>query len=103
MIRYKKDKVKIVDFGPLDETVTKGTLFSLEELRNPMYDTPEFRFIAEDMGIQPTTNNHFCVPRDVNEFFRSASGRSMMDIIQRVSHANRVVWKLSVRIIPVAG
>ncbi|XP_043282807.1 cell division cycle protein 123 homolog [Venturia canescens] len=87
VIRYKKDKVKIVDFGPLDETVTKGMLFTLEELLNPTSgddtESPEFRFIAENMGIQPTTNNHFCVPQEINEYFRLAGNASIMDVIQR--------------------
>lgn len=36
VIRYKKEKVKIVDFGPLDESVVKGTLFTYEELQISM-------------------------------------------------------------------
>lgn len=47
VIRYKKEKVKIVDFGPLDESVVKGTLFTYEELQNLEENTPEFRFIGE--------------------------------------------------------
>ncbi|XP_012277291.1 cell division cycle protein 123 homolog [Orussus abietinus] len=82
VIRYKKDKVKIVDFGPLDESVTKGTLFTYEELKAHSCDAPEFRFIAEDMGIQPNNTRHYCVPQEINEFFRSASEMSMMDMIR---------------------
>ncbi|XP_063994534.1 translation initiation factor eIF2 assembly protein-like [Diachasmimorpha longicaudata] len=82
VIRIKKDKVKIVDFGPLDETSTKGTLFTYSELHDSITDPPEFRFIAEDMGIQPNTSHHFCVPQEINEFFRTGND-SMMDIIRR--------------------
>ncbi|XP_015599767.1 cell division cycle protein 123 homolog [Cephus cinctus] len=82
VIRYKKDKVKIIDFGPLDESVTKGTLFTYEELNSELRETPEFRFIAEDMGIQPNATRHFCVPQEINEFLQSAGNMSMMDIIQ---------------------
>lgn len=83
VIRYKKDKVKIVDFGLLDESSTKGALFSYEELRNDIKDAPEFRFIAEDMGIQPKASQHFCVPQEINEFFQVTNQMSMMDLIQK--------------------
>lgn len=84
VIRYKKDKVKIVDFGPLDESVTKGTLFTIQELQSGITETPEFRFIAEEMGIQPKTTRHFCVPQEINEFFQASAGMSVMDRLQKV-------------------
>lgn len=97
VIRWKKDKVKIVDFGPLDERVTKNMLFTLEELHSSTKfendenvaanSSPEFRFIAENMGIQPTTNNHFCFPREINEYFQSPGSTAMIDMIQRVSRS----------------
>ncbi|XP_034944748.1 cell division cycle protein 123 homolog [Chelonus insularis] len=83
VIRYKKDKVKIIDFGLLDESATKGTLFTYSELHNSITNPPEFRFIAEDMGIQPNTSNHFIVPREINEFFSSNDPDSMIDMIRR--------------------
>ncbi|XP_011502242.1 PREDICTED: cell division cycle protein 123 homolog [Ceratosolen solmsi marchali] len=83
VIRYKKDKVKIVDFGLLNKSVTEGTLFTLQELQTDIPEAPEFRFIAEDMGIQPKTTTHLCVPREVNEFFQATGGMSMIDAIQK--------------------
>ncbi|XP_001599958.1 cell division cycle protein 123 homolog [Nasonia vitripennis] len=83
VIRYKKDKVKIVDFGLLNESVTKGTLFTLEELQSEVPEAPEFRFIAEDMGIQPKTTRHFCIPQEVNEFFQATGGMSVIDAIRK--------------------
>ncbi|XP_076276157.1 translation initiation factor eIF2 assembly protein [Lasioglossum baleicum] len=82
VIRYKKDKVKIVDFGSLDESSTKGTLFTYEELLNQINDPPEFRFIGEEIGIQPKPPNHFCIPREINEFFQSNNSSTLLDIIQ---------------------
>ncbi|XP_017879324.1 cell division cycle protein 123 homolog isoform X2 [Ceratina calcarata] len=88
VIRYKKEKVKIVDFGPLDEASTKGTLFTYDELQNEIEDTPEFRFIGEEIGIQPKAPDHFCVPEEINEFFQSNSS-SLLDIIQREVEAQQ--------------
>ncbi|XP_014475690.1 PREDICTED: cell division cycle protein 123 homolog [Dinoponera quadriceps] len=84
VIRFKKDHVKIVDFGPMDETSTKGTLFTYEELQERTNDiSPEFRFIGEKMGIQPKLSTHFCIPQEIGEFFRSGDNASLLDIIQR--------------------
>ncbi|XP_031832423.1 translation initiation factor eIF2 assembly protein isoform X2 [Nomia melanderi] len=83
VIRYKKEKVKIVDFGPLDESSIKGTLFTYEELQNQIIDTPEFRFIGEEIGIQPKPPNHFCIPQEISEFFQSNDTTALLDIIQR--------------------
>ena len=76
--------MKIIDFGPLNEEVTEGMLFTYEELNNNIMEIPEFRFIAEDMGIQPKTLRHFCIPQEVNEFFQATGGMSMMDAIRKV-------------------
>ncbi|XP_058795477.1 cell division cycle protein 123 homolog [Phymastichus coffea] len=83
VIRYKKDKVKIVDFGPLNEAVTKNSLFTYEELHSEFVRQKEgeFRFISEDMGIQPKMTNHVCVPTEINEFFQG--GISIMDAIRK--------------------
>jgi len=86
VIRHEKDKVKIIDFGPMNESATKGTLFTYEELQNHINDTPEFRFIGEEIGIQPKspTRAHFCVPQEISEFFQSRDNVTLLDIIQRV-------------------
>ncbi|XP_054000330.1 cell division cycle protein 123 homolog [Hylaeus anthracinus] len=89
VIRYKKDKVKIVDFGPLDESATKGTLFTYEELQNILNDAPEFRFIGEEIGIQPKPPNHFCIPQEINEFFQSNESSTFLDIIHREVESQR--------------
>lgn len=85
VVRHKKDKVKIIDFGPMNESATKGTLFTYEELQDHINDTPEFRFIGEEIGIQPKspTRAHFCVPQEISEFFQSRENVTLLDIIQR--------------------
>ncbi|XP_029034365.1 cell division cycle protein 123 homolog [Osmia bicornis bicornis] len=83
VVRFKKEKVKIIDFGPLDESATKGTLFTYEEIQNEIKHIPEFRFIGEEIGIQPKAPNHICVPQEVNEFFTSNESSSLLDIIQQ--------------------
>ena len=69
----------------MDESVTKGTLFTYEELQNLDEDIPEFRFIGEEIGIQPKAPNHFCIPQEINEFFQSNENSTLLDVIQRVS------------------
>lgn len=69
----------------MDESVVKGTLFTYEELQNLVESTPEFRFIGEEIGIQPKIPNHFCIPQEINEFFQSNENTMLLDIIQQVS------------------
>lgn len=69
----------------MDESVTKGTLFTYEELQNLEESIPEFRFIGEEIGIQPKAPNHFCIPQEINEFFQSNESSTLLDIIRRVS------------------
>ncbi|KAG7199970.1 hypothetical protein KM043_014398 [Ampulex compressa] len=83
VVRYKKDKVKIVDFGPLDQSVTKGTLFTYEELQTCIRNTPEFRFIGEEIGIQPKATTAFCIPQEINDFFQSSNNTAFLDVIQK--------------------
>ncbi|EZA47797.1 Cell division cycle protein-like protein [Ooceraea biroi] len=89
VVRRKKDKVKIIDFGLMDESSAKSTLFTYEELQNHIDDTPEFRFIGEEIGIQPRPPMHFCVPREISEFFQSGDNATLLDIIQRVRFYRR--------------
>lgn len=82
VIRNENKKVKIVDFGPMDESTAKGTLFTYEELQNHINDPPEFRFIGEDIGIQPTQRKHYCIPREINEYFQT-SNETLINAIQK--------------------
>lgn len=85
VIRYRKDHVKIIDFGPYVPATTKTLLFTKEELAGLIDDPPEFRFIGENIAIQPNVAGHFCMPTEINEFYETSNALSAMDIIQRVS------------------
>ncbi|XP_020286701.1 cell division cycle protein 123 homolog [Pseudomyrmex gracilis] len=89
VVRRKKDRVKIVDFGPIDESSTKDTLFTYEELQNHIDETPEFRFIAEEIGIQPKPPTHVCVPQEISEFLQSSDNVSLLDAIRREVESQR--------------
>lgn len=82
--RLKKDVVKIIDFGELNESTVKATLFTYEELCNEIIEIPEFRFIAEETGIQPKSTSHVFVPQEINEFIQATNGMSMLDILRKV-------------------
>ncbi|KAI4498069.1 hypothetical protein M0802_006893 [Mischocyttarus mexicanus] len=83
VIRSKNKNIRIVDFGPVNEFTTKGTLFNYEELQNYISDTPEFRFIAQDIGIQPTNIKHFCIPQEINEYFSTFNKFNLTSAIQK--------------------
>ncbi|XP_043253438.1 cell division cycle protein 123 homolog isoform X2 [Colletes gigas] len=83
VVRNKKNETMIVDFGTLDESATDGTLFTYEELQNKINDTPEFRFIGEEIGIQPKSSNYCCIPQEISEFFQWNKSSAFLDIIQR--------------------
>ncbi|KAG5311211.1 CD123 protein, partial [Acromyrmex insinuator] len=89
VIRYKKDKVKIIDFGAMDAASTKETLFTYDELQNHIENTPEFRFIGEEIGIQPKPPMQFCIPQEISEFFQSRDNVTLLDLIQREVESQR--------------
>lgn len=68
----------------MNASSTQGTLFTYEELQNYINDTPEFRFIGEEIGIQPKPPTHFCIPQEISEFFQSSDNVTLLDLIQRV-------------------
>lgn len=84
VVRCRKDKVKIIDFGAMDAASTKGTLFTYEELQNHIENTPEFRFIGEEIGIQPKPPVQFCIPQEISEFLQSRDNITLLEAIQRV-------------------
>lgn len=89
VVRHRKDKVKIIDFGAMDEASTKGTLFTYEELQNHIENTPEFRFIGEEIGIQPKPPVQFCIPQEISEFLQSRDNVTLLEAIQREVESQR--------------
>jgi len=68
----------------MDAASTKETLFTYDELQNHIENTPEFRFIGEEIGIQPKFPMQFCVPQEISEFFQSRDNVTFLDLIHRV-------------------
>lgn len=84
----------LVDFSPLERKVTKATLFSWDELRSLCEEhsggdfeeghvnaRPEFRFLGEEPGFQPS---YYGVPREVVSLCESRSSLSLMEYISSV-------------------
>lgn len=69
----------------MNESVTNETLFTYQELLSEIEITPEFRFIAEEVGVQPKKINHVCVPREINDFFHSSGEMSVIDTLRAVN------------------
>ncbi|XP_018339835.1 PREDICTED: cell division cycle protein 123 homolog [Trachymyrmex septentrionalis] len=89
VIRHEKDVVKVIDFGTMDAASTKETLFTYDELQNHIENTPEFRFIGEEIGIQPKFPMQFCVPQEISEFFQSRDNVTFLDLIHREVESQR--------------
>lgn len=68
----------------MNEQYTKEMLFTYEELQNFSSDAPEFRFIGEEIGICPKSSMPFCIPKDINEFFKSPDSVQLLNKIQKV-------------------
>uniref|UniRef100_A0A0K8SUY7 Uncharacterized protein n=1 Tax=Lygus hesperus TaxID=30085 RepID=A0A0K8SUY7_LYGHE len=82
---WSPGSIKIVDFNTFgDESVNPG-LFSWSELEEMDYIegvSPEFRYISEDIGIQPVRlSQHFGLPIDLTEISQEKS-QSIIDILQ---------------------
>lgn len=63
----------------------KNTLFDYHELKGLHHKSVQFRFIGEEVGIQPKTTTNFCVPQEINEFYQISNNLSTIDMIQTVS------------------
>lgn len=81
MIRSTKDHVTIMDFSPFSETFTSSLAFEWSQLHaddvirsdDEDPDDPEFRYLAADVGIQPTSRNNYGIPQDVINMFKASS------------------------------
>ena len=99
VIRSKKDRVILVDFCPFGPEFCESLAFDWEQLNNEpeiidgLEDEPEFRYLPEDCGIQPTKRNNYGVPQDIINMFRSGSsgqGQSSGDsIINRLVEVSK--------------
>jgi hypothetical protein len=86
VVRTSSGLVKVLDFGSFNDKDTDTYLFSWTELNDMEYIegvSPEFRFIAENIGIQPNMSNHFGMPKDLTEFADEGTKRSLIDLLQK--------------------
>lgn len=84
MIRETKDHVKLMDFSPFTEKYTAALAFDWDYLNGDEViavndedecDNPEFRYLAENVGIQPNPRNNYGFPQELIEMFK-ANGES---------------------------
>jgi D123 len=81
VIRSTKDHVTIMDFSPFNENYTSALAFDWKELtsenvirtEDEEQDDPEFRYLANDVGIQPNSRNNYGIPQDVINMFKASS------------------------------
>lgn len=81
VIRETKDHVKILDFSPFNEKFTAALAFDWEYLNGDEIiatnddeeecDNPEFRYLAENVGIQPHSRNNYGFPQELIEMFKA--------------------------------
>ncbi|BES95381.1 Hypothetical protein NTJ_08191 [Nesidiocoris tenuis] len=81
---YTENSIKIVDINTFEESTNPG-LFSWSELKDMEYVegvSPEFRYISEDIGIQPARHaQHFGLPIDLTELSEEKS-QSIIELLQ---------------------
>lgn len=94
VIRETKDHVKILDFSPFNEKFTAALAFDWEYLNGDEIiaanndeeecDNPEFRYLAENVSIQPHSRNNYGFPHELIEMFKANNQQevSQIDIAQ---------------------
>ncbi|GLG93678.1 CSON005131 protein [Gryllus bimaculatus] len=90
------NSILVIDFQPFDRRYTESLLFewddlikmraSFEEVDLEASDlgsqNPEFRFIAEDVGLQPKPLHHAGMPYEVTEMCNEMRGMSLMEYLR---------------------
>ncbi|KAI0215240.1 cell division cycle 123 [Lamellibrachia satsuma] len=78
--RKKKEKVYLVDFNPFG-SVTDSLLFDWQELKtntNTASENPVFRYVQDELGVQPAPYHTSGVPQD---FIHLASGEDPYKLV----------------------
>ncbi|CAD7094022.1 unnamed protein product [Hermetia illucens] len=77
VVRVAKDVVLLVDFSPFNELTTDPLAFDWIELNDERMflenDDPEFRYLPNDCGIQPSKRNNYGIPIDIIDMFNGNS------------------------------
>jgi D123 len=88
VIRSTKDHVTLVDFSPFNEAYSCSLAFEWNEEQ----DDPEFRYLANDVGIQPTSRNNYGIPQDVINMFKASASTENEELDeQQLTNINRLV------------
>lgn len=83
--RKRKDTVKLLDINPFG-VHTDALLFDWEELNslevceNPGF--PEFRYMRENHGVQPSPYRHYALPRDVVDLCAGEDAHKLIDLMK---------------------
>lgn len=76
-------RVKLVDINTLNTKDVEGYLFTINDVLDLKYDeelSPEFRFIGEEIGIQPSNlSRHFGLPVDLT---MSSGSNNLVELLQ---------------------
>lgn len=89
----------IMDFSPFNETYTNALAFEWSQLQADDFiksddeepDDPEFRYLASDVGIQPSSRNNYGIPLDVINMFKASSNTSRDLNEENLADMNRLV------------
>lgn len=89
-----------MDFSPFNEAHTNALAFEWSQLQaNDLIrsddedpDDPEFRYLASDVGIQPSSRNNYGIPQDVISMFKASSNNTDGDLTEeQLESMNRLV------------
>ncbi|XP_055939325.1 cell division cycle protein 123 homolog [Argiope bruennichi] len=84
--RKKKDLVYLIDFNPFG-VVTDSLLFNWDELKNGSIhpngnSLPEFRYVENDRGVQPSTLSRHALPRDIVDISTGEDSFTLVDLLK---------------------
>lgn len=65
---------------------------SLIQTEDEEQDDPEFRYLANDVGIQPNSRNNYGIPQDVINIFKASSATETEELNEeQLININRLV------------
>ena len=96
VVRFGKDRVKLVDLNPFGEGVTDPVLFTWDELTSTVNATSgvddadaeddeeevQFRFVDTDAGIQPSGLRQFSLPKDIVDLSTGSDPDKFIDFLK---------------------
>ena len=89
VVRFGKDRVKLVDLNPFGEGVTDPVLFTWDELSGTVSALSgvedgevQFRFVETDAGIQPSGLRQFSLPKDIVDLSTGSDPEKLIDFLK---------------------